>query len=410
MNRQELLKIIRPIAPFKKAPIFSLVAFCLMMQSLSTDLYVASLPGLGQAFDVSASMVQLTLSVFMVAFGFSQLLAGPLSDRYGRRPVLVLGMALYALASVACALAPSIWALIAGRFFQALGCCASLIVARAIVRDAYALEHQMHVMVRASSWLSVTPMLVPIIGAYLELWFGWRGAFVVHTLWSATLGTAIYLWLPETNLHKNPLATKLSGLLISYREVLSKRVFWAYMIVGVFSYLLMFSFISGASMVLIRGLGMPVAWFGYCFAFGTSGYLVGTLISRHLLRKMGTIRALRIGTGIALLTGVCFLSAILLGYVHWIVVAITMFLTFVTHGINAPISQAGSVSPFPQQAGTAAGLSGAFYMVAAAGIGMIVGATYNGTLYPLAILACVNGALMFVIIRLFPEFKKSPTN
>lgn len=410
MNRQELLRVIRPVAPFKNAPIFSLVAFCLMMQSLSTDLYVASLPGLGQYFDVSTSTVQLTLSVFMVAFGASQLVAGPLSDRFGRRPVLVLGLGLYVLASAACALSMSIWALIAARFFQALGCCASLIVARAIIRDAYAPEHQMQIMVRASSWLSLTPMLVPIIGAYLEVWFGWRGAFALHVLWSATLLAAIYLKLPETNQHKNPDATRLSGLLASYRVVLGARIFWAYAILGIFSYVLMFSFISGASMVLIRGLGMPVAWFGYCFAFGTSGYLVGTLISRRLLRRVGTIGTLRVGTSLSLITGLLFFGTVSVGFIHWIVVALAMFLTFVTHGINAPVSQAGSVSPFPQQAGTAAGLSGAFYMVAAAGIGMVVGATYNGTLYPMATLACINGALMFVIVRLFPEFKKSQPN
>lgn len=410
MNRQDLLKVIRPIAPFKKAPIFILVAFCLMMQSLSTDLYVASLPSLGKAFEVSPSVVQLTLSVFMVAFGFSQLIAGPLSDRFGRRPVLVLGLSLYVLASAACALSFSIWLLIAARFFQALGCCASLIVARAIIRDAYAPEHGMQVMVRASSWLSVTPMLVPIIGAYLEVWFGWRGSFVLHTILSASLATAIYLFLPETNTHKNPDATKLSGLLISYKEVLSARPFWAYMVVGVFSYLLMFSFISGASMVLIRALDMPVAWFGYCFAFGTSGYMVGTLICRRLLHKVGTVPTLRIGTGIALLTGILFLGSVALGIIHWAVVALAMFLTFMTHGINAPISQAGSVAPFPKQAGTAAGLSGAFYMISAAGIGTIVGATYNGSLYPMAILACVNGALMFVVIRLFPDFKKTKSS
>ncbi|MEA5098591.1 MAG: MFS transporter, partial [Burkholderiaceae bacterium] len=197
MNRQELLKVIRPIAPFKKAPIFILVAFCLMMQSLSTDLYVASLPALGKAFDASPSIVQLTLSVFMVAFGFAQLIAGPLSDRFGRRPVLVFGLMLYVLASAACALSFSIWLLITARFFQALGCCASLIVARAIVRDAYAPEHGMQIMVRASSWLSVTPMLVPIIGAYLQVCFGWRGSFVLHTILSAALAIAIYLHLPE---------------------------------------------------------------------------------------------------------------------------------------------------------------------------------------------------------------------
>ena len=227
-----------------------------------------------------------------------------------------------------------------------------------------------------------------------------------HALVSACLLTAVYFRLPETNSNKNPDATNLSGLMSSYREVLSARIFWAYALPGAFSYGSIFTFISGASMVLIRVLKLPVTWFGYCFSLGTLGYMLGTMMCHRLLRRTNAGFAFRIGTAASLTAGLLFIASVLVGIQHWSIVVLVMFLTFVAHGVNSPVSQAGAVSPFPTQAGTAAGLSGSLYMVMAFIIGTIVGATYNGTLYPLAIMALVNGVLLFICVRTFPELRQ----
>ena len=398
---------LQPRPEFRTAPLFTLISIFLMMQSLSTDMYVASLPGLASYFAVPASAVQMTLSIFVIGFGTAQLAAGPLSDRFGRRPVLLGGLALYLVASIMCALSPSIWLLIGARLLQALGCCATFIIGRAIIRDAYAPEDGMLVMVKASSWLSLTPLLGPIVGAYFEVWFGWRATFAFHALVSACLLLAVFLRLPETNVSKNPDATNISGLIASYREVLGARVFWAYALPGAFSYGSIFTFISGASMVLISILNLPITWFGYCFSFGTLGYMFGTMLCQRLLRRMNAGAAFRIGTAASLFGGILFLGCVIAGFHHWSAVVVVMFLTFGAHGINSPVSQAGAVSPFPTQAGTAAGLSGGLYMVMAFIIGTVVGTTYNGTLYPLAIISLVNGIMMFVCVRVFPELRKN---
>ena len=397
---------LQPLPAFRSAPLLTLISILLMMQSLSTDMYIASFPALSAYFDVPFSGVQMTLSIFVIGFGTAQLAVGPLSDRFGRRPLLIGGLSLYLAASVLCAVSPSIWVLIAARLLQALGCCAAFIIARAIIRDAYAPEDGMRAMVRASSWLSLTPLLAPITGSYFEIWFGWRAAFVFHAIVSGCLLIAIALRLPETNTHKNPLATDIAGLIRSYREVLGQRVFWAYAIPGALSYGSIFTFISGASMVLIKVLGMPVAWFGYCFSCGALGYMLATMLCQRLLRKRNAGSAFRIGTTASLLAGLIFLGSTAVGLTHWTIVVATMMLTFGAHGINSPISQAGAVSPFPKQAGTAAGLSGGLYMVMAFLIGTVVGTTYNGTLYPLAILSLTNGVLLFVSVRVFPELRK----
>lgn len=400
----------QPRAPFAQAPLLLLITAFLMLQPLSTDLYLASLPGLSTAFDVPASTVQLTLSLFVIGFGGAQLIIGPLSDRFGRRPVLLGGLALYVAASALCGLSQSIGMLIAARFLQALGCCAAVIVARAIVRDAYDPAHSMRVVARASTWLSLAPTFGPILGSYLQVNFGWRAAFVALGLLSAGVMALSAVRLPETNLHKDRRATELSGLLANYRIVLGAREFWAHALPGALSYGAIFSFISGSSFVLIRVLNVPTEWFGYCFAFGVSGYMTGTIVCRRLLGTLGVRRTFRLGSALSLATGIGFLLAVSADVAHWSLMLFAMFLTMGAHGINFPIAQSGAVTPFPKQAGTAAGLMGALYMSVAFVVGTVVGATHNDTLYPLAIIACTIGALIFATVRILPSGHMEATN
>ena len=159
-----------------------LVTGCLMLQPLSTDLYLASLPSMASDFAVSPAAVQQTLSLFVFGFGAAQLISGPLSDRHGRRPVLIGGLSVYLLASLACALSPALDWLVAARFVQAIGCCTAVVVARAIIRDAYSPAEGARVLAKASSLLSLAPILGPILGGYLQVSFGWRAAFVALAL------------------------------------------------------------------------------------------------------------------------------------------------------------------------------------------------------------------------------------
>jgi DHA1 family bicyclomycin/chloramphenicol resistance-like MFS transporter len=372
----------------------------MMMQPLSTDLYLASLPSLVSGFGVPVATVQLTLSLFVIGFGSAQLVIGPLSDRFGRRPVLLTGLGLYVAASALCGLAQSIELLIAARFLQSLGCCAAVMIARAVVRDAYAPEDSARFLARASTYISLAPIIGPILGAYLQVAFGWRAAFIALGMFSACVMAACLYHLPETNQHKNPNATQIKGILENYRLVLGSREFWLNVTPGALSYCGIFVFISGSSFVLIDVLGVPTQWFGYCFAIGVTGYMSGTLVCRHLLKSISGEQALRIGTACSFSAGLYFLVATLLGWWHWGIVVLAMFLAMASHGINFPVSQAGSIAPFPKQAGTAAGLMGAVMMALAFVSGTIVGVTHNGTLYPLAIISAVLGTLNFLSVRL----------
>lgn len=397
---------VSPLPRFAQAPLLLLVAAFLMMQPLSTDLYLASLPSLAEVFSAPPATVQLTLSLFVMGFGAAQLIIGPLSDRFGRRPVALWGLGAYVGATLLCALAPSIALLIAARFVQALGCCAAVIMGRAIVRDAYAPEDSARLIARASTWLSLAPLLGPILGAWLQVRFGWRAAFVALAAFSAGLWMLTALRLPETNEHKDPQATNPRGLIANYRIVLGARAFWTFALPAALSYGAIFTFISGTSVVLIKVLHVPTAWFGACFAFGVSGYLAGTIVCRRMLPRFGAEHAFRIGTGLSLGAGLLFLCGVLAGVVHWWLVLGAMFLTMLAHGINFPIGQSGAVTPFPRQAGTAAGLLGALSMLVAFLVGTVVGVTHNGTLLPLASIACALGLLIFFTARVIPLWKR----
>jgi DHA1 family bicyclomycin/chloramphenicol resistance-like MFS transporter len=372
-----------------------LIAGCLMLQPLSTDLYLASLPHLASDFGVTPATVQQTLSLFVIGFGVAQLISGPLSDRFGRRPVLLAGLGIYIAASLACALVASLDLLIAARFVQAIGCCTAAVIARALIRDAFTPTEGAKVMAKASSLLSLAPIFGPILGGYLQVWFGWRAAFFFHTFFCIVLTGAAWRLLRETNLHCNPDAIRLRNLIMVYRRIASADFFWAYTLPGALSYAAIFTFISGSSLVLINVLGVPTDIYGYCFAFGVSGYLIGTLVCRHLLARIGLERALTVGTTLSLFSGLLFATLVFAGIEHWTVVVGCLFLTMGAHGINFPCAQTGAVAPFPREAGAAAGLLGFCTMCAALVTGTWVGISHDGTLMPLALTSASIGVLLF---------------
>ncbi|MDO8787672.1 MAG: multidrug effflux MFS transporter [Sulfuritalea sp.] len=384
-----------------------LVTGCLMLQPLSTDLYLASLPGMATDFAVSPAAVQATLSLFVFGFGSAQLISGPLSDRFGRRPVLMGGLSVYLLASFACALAPALDWLIVVRFVQAIGCCTAVVVARAIIRDAYSPAEGARVLAKASSLLALAPILGPILGGYLQVAFGWRAAFVALALAGLTVWVAALRFLKESNSQPNPHAMRLSSLVRTYGDVLRSPAFWAYALPGSISYASIFVFISGTPFVLIRVLGVPTQYYGYLFAIGVCGYLGGTLICRRLIGKIGVDRVLALGTTVGLFGGLGFLLLVLAGVSHWTLVVAAQFVVMTAHGINFPCTQSGSLAPFPDKAGAAAGLFGCLVMYAALAAGTLVGGSHDGTLLPLASISAVVGLVLFASARLLARYGKT---
>lgn len=340
---------------------------------VSTDLYLPSLPAIGTAFATDQGTVQLTLSVFLVGFAFSQLACGPLSDRFGRRPVILGGLVLYLLASLACAAATSIEMLILARFCQAVGACVGPVLGRAAVRDIYGRERAARMLSYMGMVMALAPAFGPIIGGFVEAWFGWRANFVLVSAVGLTVLAATALTLPETNRWKSPDATRLGHLIGNYRSLLRHRRYVGYVLVVACTYSGIFSFISGSSFVLIGVLGLDPEVYGFCFAAIVVGYMIGAFGSGRYTVRIGIERMVQLGTAVQILGGVAglILFAAAPPGVAAIVAPVAVFM--IGTGLAMPNAQAGAIGPFPRMAGSASALLGFCQMGLAAVVGIVVG-------------------------------------
>lgn len=351
---------------------------------ISTDMYLPSLPALVAVFGTDVPTVQLTLSAFLVAFAVSMLAYGPLSDRFGRRPVLLGAIAIYLVASVACALAPSIEALIAARVLQAVGCCAGPVLGRAVVRDVYGRERAATVLSYMGTAMALAPAIGPIAGGWLQVTYGWQATFWVLTGFSGLALVGVLLMLDETNPHRNAAATSMRGLVSNYAALLSHRAYIGYVATISASYSVIFSFISGSSFVLIKVVGLTADLYGLCFATMVIGYMTGTFSSARLGRRFGIDRLILTGGVVATVAAAILAGFAWTGQVTVATVVIPQVVAMIGVGLVFPNCQAGAIGPFATMAGAASSLLGFCQMGVAAAVGLAIGIAFDGTARPMA--------------------------
>jgi DHA1 family bicyclomycin/chloramphenicol resistance-like MFS transporter len=380
-----------------------LTAGLLMLQPLATDLYLPALPGIASHFGVGVATAQWTLSVFVATFGLWQLAAGPLSDRYGRYPVIVAGALVYCAASVLAMLAPTIEVLIGARLLQAAGACSCLVGARGIVRDLRSPAEGARLLASASTIMSAAPLAGPVLGAYLYVAFGWRATFAVLAVFSLLLAAAAALRLKETNRHRDPRALQLAPMLRTYALIARSPAFRAYTLAATATYAGLFAFISGSSFVLMRVLGVSAPAFGASFATMVAGYLIGTIVCRALVARRGLAYTVCAGAALQAAAGVAMAALVAAGVQVPATVVAPMFFYGIAHGMIQPTAQAGAMAPFPRSAGAATALLGAVMMAAAALVGVWIGGSFDGTLAPLAYTICAaalaSAAIAFTLVR-----------
>lgn len=389
--------------PLRHPGVAAIIALGFSLLPLATDTTVAALPGLRAHFGVSISLAQLTLSAFMAAFAVSQLVYGPLSDRFGRRPILLGGLAVFLLASLACTLAASIEGLIVARFFQAVGCCAPTVIGRAIVRDVHGAEGTARMMAYISAGMSLLICLWPIVGGQLVQQFGWRAVFALHALVGGGMFATAAFLVTESNPHLNPAATEVLRTLRNYRTLLADRRFVGYAACNAFSFGAVVSFLSGAPFVLIGRLGIAAWEFGLLLGLAIIGYVLGTLTTARLVTRIGIDRMLRAGSAVGAAAGAGMFALALAG-VHTVAAVIVPYFVFLlATGLNQPSAMAGAIGPFPRMAGTSSALLGFVQLASGASIGFIVGKLDHGTPVPMAaaIALCTLGVLAsyYLIVR-----------
>ncbi|MBT5458255.1 MAG: Bcr/CflA family multidrug efflux MFS transporter [Rhodospirillaceae bacterium] len=355
-----------------------------MFGPLSMDMYLPSLPTLADYFSTSASKAQLTLSGFTIGFAFCQLIYGPLADRYGRRWLLVGGIALYTVASYLCSTATEIDNLILYRFVQAVGGGAGVVLTRAIIRDLYSKEAG----ARALSLLLLAPSLAaligPFIGGQILLWSEWNAIFWLLAILGALIFVLSIVKLPETLAPDMRQSLGAMKILREYGMILFDRRSLGFMLCGAFSFAGMFAQLSGTPFVYIQLFGVAPEHFGFLFALNILGIMAGSYVNSRLVMRFGIRRMLIAGTTLALIGGflVAGFATFGIGGLYGIVLPIVIFM--MPHNIVNANATAGALEAYPHIAGTASALIGATRFATGALVGALVGILHDGTALPMA--------------------------
>jgi DHA1 family bicyclomycin/chloramphenicol resistance-like MFS transporter len=367
------------------ATITVLLTLLLGIQPITTDLYLPALPTVQRELGASVGTTQLTLSALIICFGFAQLVCGPLADRFGRRPVLLIGLALYTVASLFGATAQSMGALIAWRALQGVAMAAAVTCGRSVVRDLFEPGEGARMMSRALSGLGLIAALCPLIGGFLVERVNWHAALLALALFGAGALAFVAWRFEETIPARDPGATRLRTLLLNWGEVLANPTFRAWAALSACTYGGLFFLLAGSSFVFIDVLGTSRLAYGAILSSASVAYIVGTMWCRRLLVRHGLRGAVKRGACFTLAGGVT-MAALSLAGVHtvWAIV-LPQYLFAIGHGVHQPCGQAGAVGPFPEKAGTAASLSGFAMTLSALLVGLWLGRSLDGTVYPLTL-------------------------
>jgi DHA1 family bicyclomycin/chloramphenicol resistance-like MFS transporter len=389
--------------PAKPSPdslaVGALLTALVALGQISTSIYLPSLPSLVGELATTPERVNLTLSLSLLGFAVGQLIYGPLSDRFGRRPVLLAGLALYLASTVACSFAGSIDALIVGRVLQGMTACCGPVLGRAIVRDVHGPDRSAKVLAYMGVAFAISPAVAPMIGGYLQIWFGWRAAFLFLAAVGTVLLIAASTFLAETNSRPNLRALDVKGMAISYLTLLSLRAYHGYTLAVAFVFAGLMAFTAGAPFVFIDVLGLSPERFGMLSLFTVTGFLAGSIAAGRGAVRFGVDRLLQVGVSLCLAGGGAMTALALLGYVGILPILVPMMVFTAGMGIVLPTGMAGAMAPFPTIAGAASALLGFVQMLVATAASVVVGLLEQTSQLPMAAVIAATAMAAFIAFQ-----------
>ena len=374
---------------------------------VSLQIFIPALPAIQSSFGSEPGVTQLVLSLSIMANAIATLLYGPISDRFGRRPVVLAGFSVFIIGSVLSALAPSIGLLIAARIIQSAGAAAGMVLARAIVRDLYDRDMAASVIAYLTMAMVVAPMLAPTFGALLIDSFEWRAIFVAMAAMGTLLGWQVWRHLVET--HERHTGRNIwSGLGEGGLRLLRRPAFLAYTLQSAFAISTFFAFISGAPYFMIDILDRSATEYGLLFMVVSAGFMLGNFASARLGKRFGIDRFIRIGSILAVCGTICVLGLMIAGY--WTAASLFGPMVFVAfaNGLSIANSQAGAISVDPDLAGTASGIAGFAQMSMAALVSQAVGMLQDGTPFAMAGFMALSAFLSLLSFGLVKGSKSRP--
>jgi DHA1 family bicyclomycin/chloramphenicol resistance-like MFS transporter len=392
------------IAPDSRAFILLLGAVA-MLTSLAVDMSLPTLPSLATDFAASPETVQLTLSLFFIGYAAGQLLYGPVSDRFGRRRVLLGGLGLFTLAGFLCAASWRIDALIAFRLVHGLSAASGPVLARAVVRDHFGGARAAQGLSAVLAVMSVAPLVAPYLGGLLLTFFGWRTVFLTLGFLGLALLAVTWTGLAESLKHPDAQALHPWRLIANYRSFFTSPISLGYTFVNAIGFFGLFAFISGSPFVLIEVYGVRSDRFGIYYGLTALGLTLGSIANSRLVRRFSIDGMITLGFVILLAAGAALVAA---GWMRWGGPwGITLPLTVFSFGLALlmPNATAAAIEPLPHMAGTAVSILGATQMATASIAGYIVNRLYDRTPMPMAWCILLPAAAAFALYLLFVRRK-----
>ena len=387
------------MTPSGRRPPILLLVLATAIGGLSMNIFIPSMPGLVRYFDTDIATVQLTLTLYLVGIAVGQLLYGPLSDHYGRRPLMLAGVGLYAASAIAASLAQSIDLLIVARIAQAFGGCAGMVITRAIIRDVFERDRAASVLGYVTMAMTIAPAMAPVLGGYLDLWFGWRAGLWVLAAYGAVLFAGCYFFQTETLKEPQP-TIGVMPILRSYQVLLRRPAFLGFALGTGFSTACFFSFLAGAPYLMIEVLQRPPSDYGIWFVIVSLGYFVGNFLTGRLSGRLGVDRMVKVGAGLVLAGGAALLAHALLLPLAPAGIFVPAMLIAMGNGVGQPNGIAGAISVDPTRAGAASGIVGFMQMSFGAVGTVVIGHTLGSTLMPVAATIAVLAIGSAVFFRL----------
>ncbi|WP_277374381.1 Bcr/CflA family multidrug efflux MFS transporter [Pseudomonas sp. AA-38] len=366
---------------------------------LSIDLYLPSLPLIATDLQASEASVQLTISAFLAGLCLGMLLYGPLSDRFGRRPLLLFGIGLYVLASLGCAWADNAEQLVLCRFLQALGGAAASVLARTVVRDLFPLVAAARVLSLMHLVTMLATLVAPLMGSYLMLLAGWRALFLVLLSFAACCLVLVALGLPETHPPQQR-GTSLARAFRAYGLMACAPNALGFILCMGLSFAGMFAFITASPFVYIQYFSVSPQGYGWLFALNIFGVILATMLNARWVPRFGPQRMLAWGTAVAAISGsgLALFGGLGLGGVYTVVICVVLYVSVT--GLIGANCLASLLQRYPQQAGAAAGLAVALQF----GLGMVfsalAGALHDGSAAPMCMLMGAAGIGSLMAFRL----------
>lgn len=368
-----------------------LLGLLLALSPLGTDAYLPALPAMAQAFDAPVSAVQLTITTFFLGVAGGQLAWGPLSDRHGRKPVLLVGLALYLVATFACMSAESIGAVVFWRFVQGLGMSSGPVLSRTIVRDLCTHEQAARMLARMMIVFSIVPIAAPILGAQLLAWFDWRATFGLLAFMAIVLLAGVAAGLGETApKERHPVSMRV--IFAVFSSALGERKFTAPFAVMLLSQVGLFAFVTNSAFVLVRALGLSPGEYSILFAAVMLGQISGAWYSSRRVMSLGIGGMLRFGTRLACISGLAAAALAWGGVVHWAAIALPGMAYMFSASCIMPNATAAALSQAKSNAGTVSSLMGASSFILGALVSVVLGALFDGTSRPMVTTLALAGA------------------